>query len=352
MELTTNHWPLSLSLSLTLSLSLSLSLWQVLAFIIYAFGLILIERIARTLLSLLTFFIPHILVAAFQRRWHATIMPSLSNFRRTNSSQAVPNLSHEEAECQRELYYDACELIRRRGYPFEQHYAETPDGFLLGLHRIPHGRGEGDAACQQPGSPRPCVYLMHGFLQSSEAWLSMRQNLAFMLADAGFDVWLGNSRGNKYSCHHRTLNPHTDEYWSYCIDDVASKDVPTALTYILNLTSLPSISYIGFSQGTAVAFACFSTRPDIARKVNCFIALAPATQAKGFSQPLLDSVAKLSPDIVYLLLGRGSLFGNLFLFWQNLLTNAQLIRVIDFFVGVMFHWRSGERESRVAMGIE
>lgn len=100
-----------------------------------------------------------------------------------------------------------------QGYPLEEHFVTTADGYVLGLFRIPRGAGEADGAEAGPGqssqsgssgsrssesttpSPacRPPVLLLHGVLDSSAAWVLNRpeQSLGFILADAGYDVWLG-----------------------------------------------------------------------------------------------------------------------------------------------------------------
>jgi len=54
------------------------------------------------------------------------------------------------------------------------------------------------------------------------------------------------------------------------------------------------LSYVGFSQGTAQAFAALSIHPGLNDKVNVFIALAPAMSPPGLSASLVDGLMKAS----------------------------------------------------------
>jgi pimeloyl-ACP methyl ester carboxylesterase len=181
------------------------------------------------------------------------------------------------------------------------------------------------------------VLLLHGFLQSSEAWVSTAHGLPFALADAGFDVWMANVRGNKYSCKHTSLSPHDDRYWNFSFDDVAQHDVPTNVRHVLSVTGFESLTFIGFSQGTACGFAALSLLPELNRMVHLFIALAPCTALHGFSNKLVDALTRTSPDIVYLIFGRRRLLPSV-PFWQSVLSTRTYIYLIERSIALLFGW--------------
>ena len=104
-------------------------------------------------------------------------------------------------------------LITSKGYPVENHYVKTLDGFILNIQRIPHGKER----LNNFGSRKPVVFLLHCLLCSSADWVINLSNesLGFILADNGLDVWLGNVRGNTYSRRHVTLKPDQNAFWNW-----------------------------------------------------------------------------------------------------------------------------------------
>ena len=64
-------------------------------------------------------------------------------------------------------------------------------------------------------------------------------DLGYILADACFDVWMGNSRGNTFSRGHASLDNKSDEYWDFSWHEMGLYDIPTVIDYILARTGHP-----------------------------------------------------------------------------------------------------------------
>ena len=260
------------------------------------------------------------------------------------------------------------ELVQRKGYAIEMHEVTTPDGYILGVYRIPRGHaagsgggrardGEGGAGGREGGAgggedggsdgerlrprsvgrrgggrwqklrrtllgegsdadegggsdvgpSRRVVFLQHGLLDSSLCWVinPPSESLAFILADAGYDVWMGNNRGNALSLGHVSLDHQTDtKYWDFSFDEFARQDLPSMLEYALRVSEAQTLAaYIGHSQGSTQAFAAFSRDLDLASAVELFVALAPVTAVGHQKSPVFNVLAKMSADEALRVLG-------------------------------------------------
>ncbi|XP_074088344.1 lipase member K-like isoform X2 [Macrotis lagotis] len=164
------------------------------------------------------------------------------------------------------------QMISYWGYPNEHYNVVTEDGYILDLYRIPHGK-----ECLGTASSRPVVYLQHGLTATAINWIANlpSNSLAYVLADAGCDVWLGNSRGNTWSRRHMTLSPDSEEFWTFSFDEMANYDLPATINFILKKTRQNQLYYVGHSQGTTIAFVSFSTNPNLAQRIKMFFGLAP-----------------------------------------------------------------------------
>ena len=113
--------------------------------------------------------------------------------------------------------------------------------------------------------------------------------------DAGFDVWLGNLRGNEYSLGHDTLDYITDaaEFFDFDITTHSRIDLVTMIEYIYTRIegSFDKLAYVGHSMGTAIMFHLASEKPEyVEQSISTVIAIAPALEITHTTSPLLRAV--------------------------------------------------------------
>lgn len=227
-------------------------------------------------------------------------------------------------------FIDICDI---HGFQANEHIVGTADGYMLGIHQI-----KPKNTTKRLG----VVYLHHGLLMNSEIWVAnydASQSIALQLANEGYEVWLGNNRGNKYSKKHISRNPLSHEFWNFCLDEFAMYDIPATIDYILKMTNERSLTYIGFSQGSAQAFAALSIHPILNKQIHLFIALGPAMAPPRVGPRILHSLITASPSLLYTLFGHRIVLRST-VFWQSIILPALFIRMIDLSNNFLFKWKS------------
>lgn len=187
--------------------------------------------------------------------------PGLTRVRRMDRTQRMSNTK----------VLDFIGLVERYGYPAEEHNVTTEDGYNLIIHRIP-GRPLSDSK-----KKKEIVFILHGILASSDSWVlyGPGKDLAFLLSDQGYDVWIGNMRGNSYCRSHVNMTIYDRKFWQFSFHEVGTKDLPAMFDYILNYTKQKDLYYIAHSMGTTSLFVLLSVKPEYNTKVKMGIGLAP-----------------------------------------------------------------------------
>ncbi|RLM55118.1 triacylglycerol lipase 2-like isoform X1 [Panicum miliaceum] len=164
------------------------------------------------------------------------------------------------------------------GYPCEEYQVTTEDGYILSLKRIPHAGNSTE--------DKTPVLLFHGLMVDGFCWVlsTPKQSLGFILADAGFDVWIANCRGTKSSRKHTSLTPEDPAFWDFSWDELAAYDLPAVLQFVYNQTGGKKVHYVGHSLGTLIILAAFSEHKliDIVRSavLLCPIAYLHRTKSR------------------------------------------------------------------------
>ncbi|XP_011692768.1 PREDICTED: lipase 3-like isoform X2 [Wasmannia auropunctata] len=162
-------------------------------------------------------------------------------------------------------------LVEKHGYSAEEYYVTTKDGYNLVIHRI------SERPLSKTQQRRKVVFFQHGLLVSSDTWvlLGPGRDLAFLLVDQGYDVWLGNYRGSSYCKSHVKISSQNKDFWQFSYHEMGTRDLPAMIDYVLNYTKQKTLRYIGHSMGTTMFFILLSMKPEYNAKIELGICLAP-----------------------------------------------------------------------------
>ena len=210
-----------------------------------------------------------------------------SIFRSSNLSESTKTVT--ELDESRTLE----QIIESHGIKVQLHNITTEDGYYLALYRLmprcltlSSSSSENNdytetidcnnAKIEENSEPwtrrediyyrytvvRKPVLLQHGLFGSAADWVigspflwsnngaKWSNNLAFALhLTDRYDVWLGNVRGNGYSRGHISISWNDPKYWEFStLDHSALYDTSAMLDYVINVTSVKKVGYVGYSQ--------------------------------------------------------------------------------------------------------
>ena len=104
------------------------------------------------------------------------------------------------------------EIVFENGYAMEHYSIVTSDEYVLTLYRIP---GKFSELKTPKAEAKPAVLMLHSQDWDMTQWVTNDADKAnaFILADAGYDVWMGNNRGSNFSRGHVKYTRDDFEFW-------------------------------------------------------------------------------------------------------------------------------------------
>ncbi|KAG9509486.1 Lipase 3, partial [Fragariocoptes setiger] len=115
-----------------------------------------------------------------------------------------------------------------------------------------------------------------------------QRSMAFLLSNAGYNVFLLSMRGTDLSLGHRNISSATDAiYWNFSADELGLIDVRETIDYIRRLTGAPKIGYAGHSLGTMAITELLAERPEYANLVEPVFLIAQVSFISSSYSPTI-----------------------------------------------------------------
>ncbi|EAT35425.1 AAEL012407-PA, partial [Aedes aegypti] len=197
------------------------------------------------------------------------------------------------------------DTIEAADYPAEIHVVTTKDGYILKLHRIPDPALLKDTdyseeqPLNEPGGCQGVVLLMHGLFSTAADFVvtGPESGLAFVLADAGFDVWMGNARGTRFSRKNLNHTPKEAAFWDFSWHEIGIGDLSAIIDYMLRQTNQQSLFYVGHNQGITALLVLLSEKPRYNRKISIAAGMAPVAYLGSGNNEIVKNLAKFNDQL-------------------------------------------------------
>ena len=163
------------------------------------------------------------------------------------------------------------ELCIENGYQTESYFVTTEDGYILEMFRIP-GKIEEEVTQEKQ---KEVLFFQHGILTSADCFVmnTKDKSPAFRAVEEGYDVWLGNIRGNMHSRSHISLDPNKDgSFWDFSFPEHGLYDVTAMINHVKEVTNVDKVAYIGHSMGTTIMYYLAAKNPTFVEE-NISIAI-------------------------------------------------------------------------------
>ncbi|XP_045784840.1 lipase 3-like [Maniola jurtina] len=133
------------------------------------------------------------------------------------------------------------------------------------------------------------LLMGHGLLGSSLDWILLgpKKALPYLLTDAGYEVWLPNFRGNKYSRAHVTKDTDSAEFWNFSWHEIGLFDIPAIIDYVRETSGgKPEIHFFAYCMSGSALLALLSSSQRYNAILKSASLLAPLVYMDHITGPL------------------------------------------------------------------
>ena len=98
-----------------------------------------------------------------------------------------------------------------------------------------HITGTVDGGFYETDETKAPLLFQHGAFGDASGWLSSSHHYIFELANRGYDIWMFNQRGSRYTRRSDGFTVDQQEYWDWDQTDMVKYDLPPCIDKILSV---------------------------------------------------------------------------------------------------------------------